>query len=173
MSSCLSGVAMGQDIRDTERRLRCIYRRRQGCSCAPVNAESETEDEHDWVALGRLYRRVPCRGSEEATGQYFWEVCASSVGRVYAACIPPLVLVMFKAQLPAPRLIARRLYSTRGEHHHSANVRVIMPTRTSNAISVQLCEEFGQVPSCTPNALQDSRTQLEYVLSSWAVRSIA
>ena len=116
------------------------------------------------MAHGRLYRRAPCRGSEEATGQYFWEVCASSVGRVYAACIPPLVLVMFKAQLPAPRLIARRLYSSRGWYLPVSVFSLLILTCNSDAIPLQLCERSGQVTNPRSSVtLQAGRANPEYV----------
>lgn len=63
-------------------------------------------------------RRKPCRGSE-ASATEFWE--EERWVSLHAVCISPsvLVAVMFKAQLPATRVIARRLYSSRGKLHTS------------------------------------------------------
>ena len=71
---------------------------------------------------------------------------------------------MFKAQLPAPRLIARRLYSSRGWYLPVFVLSLLVLTCNSDAIPLQLREEFGQVTNPRSSVtVQAGRANPEYV----------
>ena len=74
-----------------------------------------------------------------------------------ATCILSLGPVMFKIQLPATRVIARRLYSSRGGCLSFFHPVLLILMCHSDAFPLQLCEGFGQVPnSRSPVTLQAS-----------------
>ena len=98
------------------------------CQCVPVTAEVRVRALAFMGVCSCLQPqgrgREPCRASE-ATGHEFWVGwCASSVTRVCAPCFLPLA-IMFKTQLPATRVIGRRLLSSRGVYSPSSCLRAL------------------------------------------------
>ena len=64
--------------------------------------------------IGSDHRRKPCRGPAGILGTSAGRSEVAPELHVAVACSHLLLAVMFKAPLPATRVIARRLYSTRG-----------------------------------------------------------
>ena len=134
----------------------------------PVNAESPATDVVERLCSILGARRI-AGGSRAAPPKRPVKNFRVVSLHVVACIHRHLVAAMFKAPLPATRVIARRLYSSRGESSpFCSHIFCYVYSRvTSDTIPLQLHEEFGQVPShlSSSAALQDSWSQPECVLS--------